>query len=480
MREKLDISVLKEFPSEKRDMADELLRRELLEDHHKIIVLDDDPTGVQTVHDVSVYTDWSVESIRSGLKENEKLFFILTNSRSFSAAHTEEIHREIAERAAFVSRELGTDYLIISRGDSTLRGHFPLETEILRKTTERCLETAVDGEILCPYFREGGRFTIDDVHYVKMGDQLIPASDTEFAKDKTFGYGASNLREYIEEKTGGAVKAGEVVPVSLEELRALDYDGIQKKLMAMQDFQKMIVNAVNDYDLKVFATAFYRAMKDGKRFLLRTAAAMVKVMGGITDKPLLTGEELGVKPNGNGGIAVIGSHTAKTTEQMQELRKVPGLRFVEINTDLILVPGALEAELDRLIPECERWICGGETVVAYTKRKLLEVEGDTEEAALARSAGISEAVQSLVGRLTVRPAFVVAKGGITSSDVGAKALGVKRARVSGQICPGIPVWKTGAESKFPGIPYVIFPGNVGERQTLKEAVEKLMAERKEI
>ena len=102
------------------------------------------------------------------------------------------------------------------------------------------------------------------------------------------------------------------------------------------------------------------------------------------------------------------------------------------------------------------------------------VKGDTEEDALLRSVKISYAVQSLVGRLTVTPSFVIAKGGITSSDIGTKALQVKKANVLGQIKPGIPVWQTGKESKFPQIPYIIFPGNVGEDSTLKEAVEILI------
>ena len=88
---------------------------------------------------------------------------------------------------------------------------------------------------------------------------------------------------------------------------------------------------------------------------------------------------------------------------------------------------------------------------------------------------ISDGVQRLVGKLNIMPAFVVAKGGITSSDVGTKALQVRKALVKGQIRPGIPVWQTGEDSRFPKIPYVIFPGNVGEAETLKEAVEILLA-----
>ncbi|HGM1177478.1 TPA: nucleotide-binding domain containing protein [Clostridioides difficile] len=90
------------------------------------------------------------------------------------------------------------------------------------------------------------------------------------------------------------------------------------------------------------------------------------------------------------------------------------------------------------------------------------------------SVEISDAVTSIIGMLNVRPNFIIAKGGITSSDVGTKALRVKKATVMGQIKPGIPVWMTGKESKFPNMPYIIFPGNVGEISTLRESVEILM------
>jgi uncharacterized protein YgbK (DUF1537 family) len=57
--------------------------------------------------------------------------------------------------------------------------------------------------------------------------------------------------------------------------------------------------------------------------------------------------------------------------------------------------------------------------------------------------------------------------------VGVKALGVVRATVLGQAAPGVPVWRTGPESRFPGLSYVIFPGNVGDVDTLRVIVEKL-------
>ena len=215
MEQTISAQILTSFPPVDEAAVDALLRAEIAKDDTKFIVLDDDPTGVQTVHDISVYTDWSVESIKSGLTEPQKVFYILTNSRGLTAEQTTAVHKEIAANIVAAARETGKKYLVMSRSDSTLRGHFPLETELLRQSlAESGLH--VDGEILCPFFKEGGRFTIGNTHYVKYGDELVPAAQTEFAKDKTFGYSHSDLPAYIEEKTAGAYPAGSVTCISLE------------------------------------------------------------------------------------------------------------------------------------------------------------------------------------------------------------------------------------------------------------------------
>lgn len=475
MEQTIRADILTSFPAVDTAAVDALLRREIAADDTKFIVLDDDPTGVQTVHDVSVYTDWSVESMKSGLLEAEKLFYILTNSRGLTAAETTAVHREIAANITAAARETGKNYLIMSRSDSTLRGHFPLETELLRAGLEAD-GRVVDGEILCPLFKEGGRFTIGNTHYVKYGEDLVPAAQTEFARDKTFGYTHSDLPSYIEEKTEGRFRAGDVTCISVEELRACDYDAITAKLMAVTGFNKVCVNAVADCDVKVFAVALYRAMARGKTFLFRTAAGLVKVVGGITDIPLLQREDMLQAETHTGGVVVVGSHTQKTTAQLNELLTLPCVEPIAFNSDLVLQGDeALSAEVDRCVAAEEAAMREGKVAVCFTNRQLLAVEDDTPESALRRSVKISDGVQSLVGRLSVTPSFIIAKGGITSSTVGTEALGVKKARVLGQICPGIPVWQTDAGSKFPGIPYVIFPGNVGDAGTLRQAVEILTA-----
>ena len=72
----LNASVLDQYPGVDTDAVQALLEEKCRQDRHKIIVLDDDPTGVQTVHDVSVYTDWSYDSIKKGFEEDGKLFYI--------------------------------------------------------------------------------------------------------------------------------------------------------------------------------------------------------------------------------------------------------------------------------------------------------------------------------------------------------------------------------------------------------------------
>lgn len=468
------IDILAGYPKVDEALVDSLLAAECAGSGRKIVVLDDDPTGVQTVHDISVYTDWSQESIRAGFEEDKPLFFLLTNSRSFTVEQTAKAHREIGERVAQAAEETGREYLIVSRSDSTLRGHYPLEPELLARVYREHWGREVDGEILCPYFKEGGRFTLDNVHYVQYGQELVPAGETEFARDETFGYKASNLCEYIEEKTEGACRSRDCLCVSLELLRSMDLEKIVELLCSAEHYRRIVVNAAEDCDVKIFAIALYRALARGKYFTFRCAAALVKALGNISSRPLLSGRELAVSGRRAGGVILVGSHTAKTTAQLEELKGLWQIVFLEMDSDLVLTPGALEKETDRLLALEEKLIPQGKTVCISTKRALLKVENDSPEQALIRSVQIGQALQRLVGELQAAPAFVVAKGGITSSDVGVKALKVKRATVSGQIQPGIPVWQTGPESRFPGIPYVIFPGNVGEADTLKKVAEVLL------
>ncbi|MFK3903890.1 four-carbon acid sugar kinase family protein [Bacillus safensis] len=440
---------------------------------HKVIVLDDDPTGIQTVHGVSVFTDWSEESIEAGFLEDSRMFFILTNSRSMTEKETAAVHKTIAATIVKVAERLNQDFVIVSRGDSTLRGHFPLETEVLKMTIEQQSSRHFDGEILLPFFQEGGRFTIDNIHYVQEGHELIPAGDTEFARDRTFGFQSSHLGEWIEEKSEGMFTKENTTYISLADLRALRIDQIKQQLMGVKDFKKVVVNAVDYDDVKVFVTALIEAIQAGQQLMFRSAAALTKVLGGIGDQALLTKDALIQEESPHGGLIMIGSHVKKTTEQLKALEQNKEMAFIEFNTHLVLKPDAFREEIDRVIQQTETLLAAGQSVAVYSRRERLDLGDDRQEEELKLSVQISDAVTSIVQRLTIRPKYLIAKGGITSSDIGTRGLSVKRATVAGQIKPGIPVWQTGEESKFPFMSYVIFPGNVGAKDTLKEAVDIL-------
>lgn len=471
-----DAEVLRKFNQMDEEEVDALLSFNLQTLNRKIVVMDDDPTGVQTVHGVSVYTDWKESSIRDGFDEPNSMFFILTNSRGFTVKETAAAHREMAQSILSVSQKTDKDFLLISRSDSTMRGHYPLETEILREEIESGSGKRFDGEVLFPFFKEGGRFTIDNVHYVREGSVLTPAGMTEFAKDKSFGYHSSHLGDWCEEKTQGRYKAENAVYISLESLRSLDIDGITRQLNDVQGFNKVIVNAVDYVDVKVFCIALIRSISKGKEFIFRSAAALTKVLGGIPDKSLLTKSELVRSDSTHGGIILVGSHVNKTTQQLEELKncRFP-IEFIEFDVNSALADNGLEKESARVQALVDEKIASGSTVAVFTSREKISLKTDDKDEILKVSVAISDAVTSIIGNLAVNPSFIVAKGGITSSDVGTKALKVKKALVMGQIKPGIPVWMTGDESKFPNMPYIIFPGNVGEIVTLREAVEVLMS-----
>lgn len=454
-------------------MIDEILQNALQDFHGKIVVLDDDPTGVQTVHNVSVYTDWSAASIEDGFREESSMFFILTNSRGVTRKETEQIHCEIALHILTAAKKCNKEFIIISRSDSTLRGHYPLETQIIKETIESNSDIHFHGEVLLPFFQEGGRFTLEGTHYVQEGDYLIPVGETEFAKDKTFGYAQSHLGKWAEEKCNGEYKAVDMEYIPVQAIRKMEIEPIVQQLLMVNHFHKVIVDAIDYVDVKIFTIALLKALQSGRNFIFRTAAAFPKVIGSIADKELLRRKDVMLTDCQYGGLVIVGSHVKKTTKQLAELKKCHDIEFVEFNQHLVLHPHELDAEVKRVVVFSEDCIRSGKTVVVYTRRERLDIDSGDKEEELKIAVAISDAVTSIARNLTVRPSYIIAKGGITSSDIGVKGLTVKKAVVAGQIKPGVPVWITGEESRFPAIPYIIFPGNVGQDTTLKEVVEIL-------
>ena len=173
------------------------IQSNLQSDQTKIVVLDDDPTGTQTVHHIPVLTRWSVTELSDELRKPGTVFYLLTNSRGLQPEESRALTSEIGQNLRDAARIASKSLILVSRSDSTLRGHFPMEIEVLAKA----FGEEFDACLIIPFFLEGGRYTIDDIHYVAHDNYLTPAGETEFALDATFGYQASNLRDWIQEKT---------------------------------------------------------------------------------------------------------------------------------------------------------------------------------------------------------------------------------------------------------------------------------------
>jgi uncharacterized protein YgbK (DUF1537 family) len=440
----------------------------MAESFKKLVALDDDPTGVQTVHGIAVLARWSVDDLAAELARPEPAFFILTNSRSLPEAEAVSLNREIVGNLVEASRQTGVEFAVASRSDSTLRGHFPAETDAIAETLG-----GVDGVVLCPAFFEGGRVTIDDVHAVRDGDKLIPAAETEFARDATFGYTHSNLRDWVEEKTGGRVSVDDVVSLSLTAIREGGADKVAEILAGVEGGQSVVVNAEGYDDLETVVAGLVRAEAAGKRFVYRTGASFVRARAGITARPLLSREELfgGNAPPWIPGLVVVGSHVQRSSQQLARLLELPRTMGIEVQVPALLGDEvSARREITRVMRDTETALRAGITPVVSTSRTVsLATDGDQ----LAVSRAVSAALVAIVGGLEGRPGFIIGKGGITSSDLGTKALGARRAIVLGQVRPGVPVWRLGDETRFPGLPYVVFPGNVGGPETLAEIVTDL-------
>lgn len=215
-----------------------------------LVVLDDDPTGTQTCHDINVLTMWDVDLLASEFRSESKGFFILTNSRALPPNEARTLVSEILRNVSQAADMTGKKFEVVLRGDSTLRGHFLEEVESYIDTIG-----SPDAWILAPFFGPGVRYTIDDVQYVGDRDTLVPAAKTPFAKDRTFGYRSSNLREWIREKAGSRFSRKDILSITLEDIRLGGVSAIEQKLLLVPKGGIMIVNAVHMEDMLMFSLA---------------------------------------------------------------------------------------------------------------------------------------------------------------------------------------------------------------------------------
>lgn len=434
------------------------------------MAIDDDPTGVQTVHDTSVLLSWGPDELRAEMHQDQDVFFILTNSRSLPESDAVRINTDIGARLTAAARK---PFAVASRSDSTLRGHFPAEPLALAAGLGR----AADGVLLIPAFFEGGRYTIDDTHWVATPDaqssNVMSAADTSFARDPVFGYRSAHLPTWVEERSRGRWRAQDVRSIRLDTVR----QGSQAVAAALDEVSggvPVVVNAAGYGDLTQFTLGLLDSEKQGKRFLYRTAASFVRIRAGQAQRPLLTAADI-LASCGNrastprGGLIVVGSFQPSTTEQLTELMAAADLGPHGVTVDVAdVLAGRWPA--DRAVAGVDAVLARDGLAVVSTTRGLVT---GADNLAIGRS--ISDALVDVVRSLQVEPRFVVSKGGITSHDIAERGLGAERATVLGQLQAGVPVWRldSGTHLRNKHVPYVVFPGNVGGKTGLVDAVRTL-------
>jgi len=440
-----------------------------------LIVLDDDPTGTQSVADLPVLTGWGRDDFAWAFATDAPAVYVLTNSRSLDAASAARVNREVVTAAVDAARERGIRVAFVSRSDSTLRGHFPLEPDVIAETLVALGEPRPDGMILVPAFPDAGRVTIGGVHGVAADGTFTPVGETEFARDSTFGFRSSRLADWVEEKSEGRIAASDVVELTLDVLRA----GPERVAEALRDAAQgtvFAVDAVVEDDLRQLALGLELAEADGRSFVHRVGPPFVRArIGQLPRSPLQIDETDAVVPTTRGGLVVVGSHVGLTSRQLAHLTaQRPDALVIELDVPSILgedggaavVDGAVAAVIEGLATR---------DVILHSSRTLIRTADPDESLAISRR--VSDALVEVVARtLAARPPrFVIAKGGITSSDVASRGLSITRAFVRGPLFPGIvSVWQP-AEGPAAGIPYIVFAGNVGGDTTLTEAVAKLSA-----
>ena len=432
----------------------------------KLVILDDDPTGTQTVHGLPVLTTWSADTLAAELTTPGPGFFILTNSRSLTAPDARALSHEIGANLTQAMAATGTQVQVISRSDSTLRGHFPGEVDALMEA----MGTPDLPRILVPCFFEGGRLTAGDVHYVAEGDQLIPAADTPYARDAAFGYTHSNLRDWVMEKTNGSVAADQVSSISLAANRRGGPGRVAEHLCSLAPGDCCIVNATEYRDLEVFAAGLLAAEERGMRFVLRSAASIVRVRAGIPERDLLDRTAL-TAANDHGGLFVVGSYVPKTSAQLDALRRHRDMVGIEVRVVDLLDDERQQHTVAHAAHKATRALLQGRDAVLFTSRSLIKGRNATHSLEIGRR--VSDSLIDVIHAIDCQPRYLVAKGGITSSDVATKGLAARRAMVMGQVLPGVPVWQLGPEARWPGMAYIIFPGNVGADDALADICRRL-------
>ena len=438
----------------------------------KVIVIDDDPTGSQTVNNCLLLLEWDYSTLLKGFKSKSNLFFILANTRSLSENNAKSRLEEICNslKKVIINESFNAEeFLIVSRGDSTLRGHNFLEPNIIND----CLGP-FDATFHIPAFIEGKRLTIDGEHFV----DNIPVSQTIFAKDRIFGYQTNNVKELLFLKSRFQINLNDIKNIKLSELKVLENKEnnlIFNKLKNLKNNTHVIVDVENYSYLKKFSLAIKELSKQ-KKFLFRTAASFISSITGLNDnlqKPIIYSHlrRKNSKNKSLPGLLVIGSFVELTTIQLKKLLEISDCVPIELDVFGFLRISSLKNNQEqlgflknKLLGEIRSILKKENTPVLFTSRKEISLDDKTEQEDFYNSLALF--ISELVADLKNEIGYLVSKGGITSNVILSDGLKANNVYLHGQLITGISLVTFKLENND-NLPIVTFPGNIGKDDSLE-------------
>ncbi|KGG14634.1 MULTISPECIES: four-carbon acid sugar kinase family protein [unclassified Prochlorococcus] len=439
----------------------------------KIVVFDDDPTGSQTVYGCQLLLRWNKEILTNAMNNISPLLFILTNTRSLSPKIAEHKLREICQILKEVIQENNyryEDIIFVSRGDSTLRGHWTLEPKVINQELG-----PFDATFHVPAFFEGGRTTVDGTHLL----DGKPVHRSIFAKDKIFGYSTSFLPYFLEYKSNGEINSNKVKNISIKQLKEASYSlegmfALRNYLSALSSNHSVIVDAEIAIDLDAFSSAIKYLMNE-KRFLFRSSASLINSLSEIYSannsfkdfSSLRIRDQLGcLKP----GLILVGSHVQLADDQLEYLFQNSSCLGVELPVEKIASIAQKDdnevylSELKKnFLKKLLDIIEMRKTPVLYSSRG--EFVFSSNENRMQFGIYLAELMSDLISKISNKLGYIISKGGITTHILLTRGLGLSSVNLRGQIIPGLSVVASDNQNQ-PELPIITFPGNLGDKTTL--------------
>jgi uncharacterized protein YgbK (DUF1537 family) len=352
--------------------------------------------------------------------------------------------------------------MVVSRGDSTLRGHFPLEVEVLNEELG-----PFDATFLAPAFLPGGRTTVDGVHLL----DGQPVHTTPFARDRLFGYSTSHLPAWVEQKSGGRIPAASVPRLTGAELDAAS--ALEHRLQALPRGCVVAVDGQRIEQLQALGTALHGLSRHGRRFTAQCAASLINGLVPLPPQPL-SAEGLAALRRRDAlgqplpGLVLVGSHVPLADAQLERLLQQSACAGLELPVARLAAAVETEWLQAEWLEQLQERLRAGTTPVLYTSRGELSLgsEADRRRLGLALAALMAR----LVGALAPQLGYVISKGGITSHTLLEQGLQCDQVELQGQLMPGLSLVLAS------DLPVITYPGNLGTPTGLLEAWRLMQAE----